>query len=66
MFGFVRKTLAYRAQSVAWQRKHEPGAPKVGQMAHDFELQDTRRERSVRLSEFRGKRPVALIFGSFT
>jgi len=50
----------------AWQQKYEKNAPKVGDLAPDFELHDTRNEGSVRLSDFRGKRPVALIFGSYT
>src|SRR5262249_10005366 len=42
-----------------------PG-PKVGQNAPDFTLptQDGRSE--ITLSQFRGKKPVVLIFGSFT
>lgn len=66
MLGFLKKTKAYREQSLAWQRKHEPAAPKVGDLAPDFELQHARGERRVRLSEFRGKKPVGLIFGSYT
>jgi hypothetical protein len=40
--------------------------PKVGQMAPDFELPDHQRERRLRLSQYRDKKPVVLIFGSFT
>ena len=45
----------------------EARAPNVGDVAADFELPvlgDL--ERTVRLSSFRDKRPVALIFGSYT
>ncbi len=47
--------------------QREARAPNVGDPAADFELPvlgDP--ERSVRLSSFRDKRPVALIFGSYT
>ncbi len=47
--------------------QREARAPNVGDTAADFELPvlgDP--ERTVRLSGFRDKRPVALIFGSYT
>jgi hypothetical protein len=50
----------------AWQRRHEPNAPKAGDCAPDFELRDTEGKNPVRLSDFQGKAPVALIFGSYT
>lgn len=50
----------------AWQKKHELHAPKEGDLAPDFELLDVNGENTVRLSDFRGQKPVALIFGSFT
>lgn len=50
----------------SWQQRHEPQAPKVGQMAPDFTLCDVHGEDPVRPADFRGKKPVALIFGSFT
>ncbi len=40
--------------------------PKVGRRAPDFELADHKRERRLRLSQYRDKKPVVLIFGSFT
>lgn len=49
-----------------WQKKHNPNAPKVGELAPDFELTDVHGAQTVRLSDFRGKRPVVLLFGSFT
>ncbi len=39
---------------------------KVGQMAPDFALKTKEQDRTVRLSSFRGKRPVVLVFGSYT
>ena len=40
--------------------------PKVGDPAVDFTLKRLRSEERVRLAGFRGKRPVALLFGSYT
>ena len=38
----------------------------VGDDAPDFELHTVDRSARVRLSSFRGKQPVALVFGSYT
>jgi peroxiredoxin len=62
----MTKTIKNRKEAVAWQDQYDPLAPKVGDMAPDFELVDTTGENTVRLSDFRGKRPVVLVFGSFT
>ncbi len=62
----MTKTIKNRKEAVAWQDHYDPLAPKVGDMAPDFELFDTIGEESVRLSDFQGKRPVVLVFGSFT
>ena len=51
---------------MAWHKRYGPLAPNVGDMAPDFELRDVNGENAVRLSDFRGKKPVALVFGSFT
>ena len=59
-------TIHDRKQARAWQLEHDARAPKVGDMAPDFELTDVTGEHRVRLSQFRGERPVALVFGSFT
>ena len=41
--------------------------PKLGEVAPDFELDLLGKEqKKLRLSAFRGKKPVMLIFGSFT
>jgi hypothetical protein len=55
-----------RREAREWQEKYDPGAPKVGEDAPDFELRDTSGESPLRLSSLRGKQPAALIFGSFT
>lgn len=49
-----------------WQGRYDASAPKVGALAPDFELYDINGENIVHLSEFRGHKPVALVFGSFT
>jgi hypothetical protein len=40
--------------------------PNIGQRAPDFTLPTQDGDRQFRLSQFRGKKPVVLIFGSFT
>ncbi len=40
--------------------------PVVGEMAPDFELELMGGDGRVRLSQFRGHAPVALVFGSYT
>ena len=59
-------TMHYIKKEKAWQKKYDASAPKVGDLAPDFELVDVNGENPVRLSDFRDRRPVALIFGSFT
>ncbi len=49
------------------QQAREAAAPDAGAPAPDFELPRLGdRSQTVRLSDFKGKRPVALIFGSYT
>lgn len=55
-----------RRQYKTWQKNMDALAPKVGDVAPDFELYDANGENAVRLSDFRGKKPVALAFGSYT
>jgi peroxiredoxin len=59
-------TIHYIKKEKTWQSKYDAQAPKVGDPAPDFELSDITGEHRVRLSEFQGKKPVALVFGSFT
>ena len=59
-------TIKNRQEATAWQKKHDLQAPKVGDLAPDFELSDSSGENSVRLADFREQKPVALVFGSFT
>ena len=59
-------TLKTRQEFQEWQARYDPLAPKAGDPAPDFELFDVEGAHAIRLSEFKGKKPVALIFGSFT
>jgi len=59
-------TLKTRQEATSWQKKFNAQAPKVGDLAPDFTLLDINGENPVRLSESRGLKPVALVFGSFT
>jgi hypothetical protein len=59
-------TVHFIKKEKAWQKKYDAYAPKVDGQAPDFELADTSGQYRVRLSDFKGRKPVALIFGSFT
>ncbi len=64
--GLLSNTSEWRAHEIEWQQRVDVEAPKVGDLAPDFELQDPNGASAVRLSNFRGKRPVVLVFGSYT
>ncbi len=59
-------TIQGRKSAMRWQRKYDIHAPKVGEIAPDFELRDANGQNPVRLSDFRQTKPVALVFDSFT
>ena len=42
------------------------GSLHSGDLAPDFTLKTKEGDRAVKLSSFRGKRPVVLVFGSYT
>jgi hypothetical protein len=48
-----------------WSRARA-GTIKVGDQAPDFNLPNHDKSGSVRLSQFRGQKPVVLVFGSYT
>jgi hypothetical protein len=56
----LRRTLMRR------QKELDKQAPRAGDLAPDFTLHDIEGKESMTLSDFRGVKPVALIFGSFT
>ena len=55
-----------RKEATAWQKKYDDLSPNIGDSAPDFQLTDVSGNNSIRLSDFTGQKPVALIFGSFT
>ena len=57
---------AERASTMQFIAERETKAPAVGAAAPDFELTLLGSSVRVRLSNFAGLRPVALIFGSYT
>jgi hypothetical protein len=66
MLEFLQNTLHHKRRFNAWQTRYDAQAPKEGDLAPDFGLWDPAGENGVRLSDYRGKKPVALVFGSFT
>jgi hypothetical protein len=60
------KMTQLRKEAMAWQKEYDALAPKPGDVAPDFELRDVSGENPVRLSDFQGQEPVALVFGSYT
>lgn len=60
--------LGRRAQAMYWSATmgRGDGDLKPGDVAPDFELQYRGSPQTVKLSTFRGDRPVALVFGSYT
>jgi hypothetical protein len=67
--GVVRGALAQPPQDEQPRREklvRLPDLIKAGDQAPDFKLKTPDGKQQVALSDFRGKRPVALIFGSYT
>ena len=62
----MANTFTSGADAKAWHEVHGPNAPEEGDLARDFELRDPDGQNPVRLSDFEEKKPVALVFGSFT
>jgi len=56
----------YRTKAHKLQVKLDKKAPKTGELAPDFTLFDVTGIKSVTLSDFRGEKPVVLVFGSYT
>ena len=66
LFGDIKFIFSYRRVLMKRQLGLDKLAPKAGDLAPDFTLSDISGTESVTLSDFRGNKPVALIFGSFT
>ena len=57
--------VAFVAAGAAMAQVRE-GSLRIGDSAPDFELKVRGENRTIRLSDYRGRKPVALVFGSFT
>jgi peroxiredoxin len=66
LYNNAKTALQFRNKWHKWQVKLDKKAPKTGELAPDFTLFDVTGTKSVTLSDFRGKKPVALVFGSYT
>lgn len=63
---FAGRTVTDPEMGRAMMKARGKKVPRVGQMAPEFELRTPDGKQSIRLSSFRGKQPVVLIFGSHT
>lgn len=63
---FSGRTVADREDGYALIEERRLNHPEVGDEAPDFELERRGGGGTLRLSTFRGSRPVVLIFGSLT
>lgn len=63
---FAGKTVADSAAGHALIEERRHNHPKIGDDSPDFELERHDGTGTLRLSSFRGDRPVVLIFGSLT
>ena len=66
LFDDARFVFRFRKETMKSQKVLDAQAPKAGELAPDFTLSDISGTESVTLSDFRGKKPVALVFGSYT
>ena len=62
----ARFIVRFRKQFAKRQRELDRRAPKAGDLAPDFTLHDVAGSEAITLSDFRGKKSVALVFGSYT
>ena len=66
LFNDAKFVYSFRKKTMKSQKMLDAQAPKAGDLAPDFTLSDISGTESVTLSDFRGKKPVALVFGSYT
>lgn len=66
LFNDAKFIIKYRTKAMKSQKMLDTQAPKAGDLAPDFTLSDISGSESITLSDFRGKKPVALVFGSYT
>jgi hypothetical protein len=63
---FAGRTVRDRNDGMGIIMARASNVPKVGQPAPLFELKTADGKETIRLADYRGKRPVVLIFGSFS
>lgn len=63
---FAGRTVANQAHGRAMMDARGRKVPKVGQRAPEFSLLTGDGKRTIRLADYRGKKPVVLLFGSLT
>ena len=60
-----KKRMSRRMGEIPEKYKND-GAPQVGDVAYLFKLKTVEGDREVDLASFKGDKPVALFFGSYT
>jgi hypothetical protein len=66
LFDDAKFIFQFRRETMKMQKRLDAQAAKAGDLAPDFTLSDVSGTKSVTLSDYRGKKPVALVFGSYT
>lgn len=66
LFDDAKFIFKFRGKAMKIQMRLNKLAPKAGDLAPDFTLHDISGNQFITLSDFRGVKPVALVFGSFT
>jgi hypothetical protein len=66
LFDDIRFIIQHRRRLMPIHKELDRHAPRTGDLAPDFTLTDSSGTGTITLSNFRGVKPVALIFGSFT
>jgi tetratricopeptide (TPR) repeat protein len=64
--GLTPEAARERAAVDRLQASSANSSPAIHSLAPDFQLEDAASKNVVRLSDFRGKNPVVLVFGSYT
>ena len=62
----MREMQRRRLQQGGNRPERQPDTLQEGDMAPDFTLKSPDGKREVTLSDYRGEKPVALVFGSYT
>ncbi len=63
--GSKKKRMRARMGEIPEKYKND-GAPQVGDVAYLFKLKTVEGDKEVDLASFKGDRPVAIFFGSYT